>query len=249
MVSLLEWLRSAILRRRIVAQRWGIGSPSHKLAEATTQSGSAPAEKGEPAMAVSTPVAYITNEGSKSVSVISPSTRTFRSDPPSRRWVPSRGAYDYRRFDPVHVAITPDGTGAYVTDAGSHKVSVINTATHTVTATVKVERNPLDVAVTPDGARAYVTNADSNSVSVINTGTNTVIATVPVGGRPLNVAITPDGTRAYVADAGANSVTVINTVTNTILTNLRWERFRWIFPSARTARTHTSPTPAPRVSR
>jgi len=50
-------------------------------------------------------------------------------------------------------------------------VSVIDTATHTVTATIKVGRNPLDVALTPDGATAYVANAGSNSVSVIDTST------------------------------------------------------------------------------
>ena len=33
----------------------------------------------------------------------------------------------WRRSDPVHVVITPDGTRAYVTNADSHNVSVINT--------------------------------------------------------------------------------------------------------------------------
>jgi YVTN family beta-propeller protein len=79
---------------------------------------------------------------------------------------------------PVGVAMTPDGTRAYVTNSGSQNVSVIDTANRTVTATVKVGRNPINVAIRPDGARAYVVNADSNSVSVINTGTNKVITTV-----------------------------------------------------------------------
>ena len=127
----------------------------------------------------------------------------------------------WRRSDPVHVAISLDGTRAYVTNAGSHNVSVINTATRAVIATVRVGRNPLDVTLTPDGARAYVANAVSNSVSVINAGTNTVIATVPVGAHPLNVAITPDGASTYVADAGADSVTVIKTATNAVVNNLR----------------------------
>ena len=122
----------------------------------------------------------------------------------------------WRRSDPVHVAVSPDGTRAYVTDAGSHNVSVNNTAARAVIATVRGGRNPLDVTLTPDGARAYVANAGSNSVSVINTSTNTVIATVPVSAHPLNVAITPDGASTYVADAGADSVTVINAVVNNL---------------------------------
>ena len=63
---------------------------------------------------------------------------------------------------PVGVAITPDGTRAYVTNAGSENVSVINTATHTVSALVRVGAIPLTVAFTPDGSSAYVANAGAN---------------------------------------------------------------------------------------
>jgi YVTN family beta-propeller protein len=91
-------------------------------------------------------------------------------------------------------------------------VSVIATATNTVTATIPVGDFPFGVAVTPDGSKVYVTN--SNSVSVIATPTNTVTATIPVGG--LGVAVTPDGSKVYVANHGSNSVSVINTATNTV---------------------------------
>ena len=72
-------------------------------------------------------------------------------------------------------------------------MSVINTATNTVVATVAVGTDPAWVAITPNGAFAYVTNIGSNNVSVINTATNTVVATVTVGTNPLGVAITPNG--------------------------------------------------------
>jgi YVTN family beta-propeller protein len=70
---------------------------------------------------------------------------------------------------------------AYISNSGSNTVSVINTATNTVVATVSVGTNPFGVAMTPDGSRVYVTNEGSNTVSVIDTATNTVTATVPVG--------------------------------------------------------------------
>jgi len=73
---------------------------------------------------------------------------------------------------------------AYVTNSGSSSVSVIDTATNTVTATVGVGGRPVAVAITPNGARAYVANSNSNSVSVINTATNTAIATVGVESFP-----------------------------------------------------------------
>ena len=69
-------------------------------------------------------------------------------------------------------------------------VSVIDTATNTVVATVTVGGGPFGVAITPDGVFAYVANFGSGTVSVIGTATNTVVATVPVGGGPFGVAIT-----------------------------------------------------------
>ena len=61
---------------------------------------------------------------------------------------------------------------------GITTVSVIDTATNNVTATVTVGNNPFGVAVTPDGTKVYVANRVSNNVSVIDTATNNVTATV-----------------------------------------------------------------------
>src|SRR6266566_730045 len=45
-------------------------------------------------------------------------------------------------------------------------VSVIDTSTNTVVATIPVGIIPEAIAITPDGTRAYVANAGSNTVSV-----------------------------------------------------------------------------------
>ncbi len=111
-------------------------------------------------------------------------------------------------------------TRAYVTDISSNTVSVIDTATNTVVATIPVGVNPFGVAITPDGTRAYVTDVSSNTVSVIDTATNTVVATIPVGVIPRGVAITPDGTRAYATNEGSNTVSVIDTATNTVVATI-----------------------------
>jgi YVTN family beta-propeller protein len=103
-------------------------------------------------------------------------------------------------------------------------VSVIDTATNTVTATVRVGNGPLVVAVTPDGSEVYVTNISSNNVSVINTTTNTVTATIPVGGQPGGVAVTPDGSKVYVTNQSSVSVIAIKHVY--IQHNLRHSRLK-----------------------
>lgn len=119
--------------------------------------------------------AYVTNiDQANSVSVIDTVTNTVVAT------IPIAG--------PFGVAITPDGTHAYVTNVGSNTVSVINTATNTVATTIAVGSSPEGVAITPDGARAYVTNNTSNTVSVIDTATNAVVMTIPVGSSPAGVA-------------------------------------------------------------
>ena len=70
----------------------------------------------------------------------------------------------------------------YIPNTNSNTISVIDTATNNITATVNVGTTPAGVAVTPDGTKVYVANSGDNpgDVSVIDTATNTVTATVPV---------------------------------------------------------------------
>jgi YVTN family beta-propeller protein len=105
---------------------------------------------------------------------------------------------------------------AYIPNYGGDSVTVLDTATNTVTATVPVGSNPYAVAVSPDGSTVYVTNSNGvTSISVINATSNTVTATVRVGALPMGVAVSPDGSTVYVANWGENTVWVINTASNT----------------------------------
>lgn len=95
---------------------------------------------------------------------------------------------------PAAVAFSPDGSTAYVSDNGSGTVSVINTATGTVTATITVAGDLRDLAVTPDGSTVYVAGhafAGASDVYAISTATNTVTSTFPVGDHPGAVEFTP----------------------------------------------------------
>ena len=91
------------------------------------------------------------------------------------------------------------GPYAYITNEYENTVSVIDTATNTVIATVNVGSTPNGIAVSPDGTKVYVTNFHSVTVSVIDTATDTVTSTVDVGSAPRGVAANPDGTKVYVA--------------------------------------------------
>jgi YVTN family beta-propeller protein len=88
---------------------------------------------------------------------------------------------------------------AYITNYDSESVSVINTRTNAVIATVPVGVGPWGVAVSPDGRRVYVANNVSSSLSVIDATSNTVIATVNLP-YALEVAVNADGSRVYVTN-------------------------------------------------
>jgi YVTN family beta-propeller protein len=113
---------------------------------------------------------------------------------------------------PWGVAVSQDGKKVYVTNVYSNTVSIIDTATNKVTATVPVGTWPWGVAVT--GTKVYVTNIFSDTVSVIDNVTNNVTATVPVGTWPWGVTVA--GTKVYVAYRVSNNVSVINTATNNV---------------------------------
>jgi YVTN family beta-propeller protein len=65
---------------------------------------------------------------------------------------------------------------AYITNNGNGTVSVINTKTNAVTATIPVGIEPVGVAVNPNGSSVYVTHMTNpgGTVSAISTATNSV---------------------------------------------------------------------------
>jgi YVTN family beta-propeller protein len=114
---------------------------------------------------------------------------------------------------------------AYVAHAGVNNVSVIDTSTDKVVATILVS-NVYDVAVNLAGTRVYVANGNIGGtvsmVSVIDTSINQVVATIPVVGNSSGpIAVNPTGNRVYVA--GYNSgyvVNVIDTGTNSVIATI-----------------------------
>lgn len=121
------------------------------------------------------------------------------------------------------VAVSPDGTRLYVTTWSPGTLSVIDTSTHGVVATVNLGvGSPTGLAVHPAGTHVYVTNGiPSGSVSVVDTGSNTIVDTIPIAGGPIGVAINPAGTRAYVStDSPSTKVVVIDTADNSIVTSI-----------------------------
>ena len=97
--------------------------------------------------------------------------------------VPDSGA------KPMGSAISPDGKWVYITNGRGGTLSVIDTASDSIVASIRVGTRPWGVAVDPDGKKIYTANGPSNDVSVIDAATRRVIRTVAAGRSPWGIAI------------------------------------------------------------
>jgi YVTN family beta-propeller protein len=131
------------------------------------------------------------------------------------------------------VTVASDGKHLFVTRGWDlnapppNLLSVVDTDTFQMTASVAVGTKPWFVAISPDQTKAYVANMLSNNVSVVDLsdlGAMRVTATVGVTGQPKGTVVTADGKRVYVGifrDASGNgaygpglTVSVVDAETN-----------------------------------
>lgn len=111
----------------------------------------------------------------------------------------------------------------YITNYTDNTISVIDTSTDNITATITAGGGPRQVAVMPDASKVYVCNYGGNNVSVINTSSNTIVATITVNNAQGVIAITPDGKTAYTISSNIplpGVLSVIDTATNTVTATL-----------------------------
>ena len=126
---------------------------------------------------------------------------------------------------PFDIVRSSTGDSAYVTNFFDQTISVIDTASLSVTATVGVKPFNGDdghpaLAIATDDSKLYVANVrpfpQLGVVSVIDTASNTLVNEVDVGINPRALAVTPSGQKLYVLNQGANSVSVVSTATETV---------------------------------
>lgn len=126
----------------------------------------------------------------------------------------------------VDIAVTPDGSKAYVSNFANDTVSVVSSSSNEVTTVIDVGDGPRGLAITPDGSRVYVPNENAGTVAIIRTATHEVTDVVDLPSQAANsfpqaIAITPDGERAYVAGSdgllGPASLKTIRTSNNTVI--------------------------------
>ncbi|MFO1540937.1 MAG: hypothetical protein ACKOTZ_10945 [Chloroflexota bacterium] len=130
-------------------------------------------------------------------------------------------------LNPLGLAVTPDGSELWVANVdgadadvkGDGTISVVDTATNTVTATIALGGWPTEIAFTPDGTTAYVPDTGGRT-RIIDVATRTETGTIEGGDFPVAIALDAAAGRAWVANRGyeasATSVSVLDLAAGTI---------------------------------
>jgi YVTN family beta-propeller protein len=99
--------------------------------------------------------------------------------------------------EPRFVALAPDDSRAYVTNAVDGTMSVIDLTASAPAAVgnVDVGVEPRGIAITPNGRYAFVAGHTTGDVAVVRLSNNEVVGRVHTGGNPYAIAISNDGDR------------------------------------------------------
>ncbi len=118
------------------------------------------------------------------------------------------------------LAGSPAAAGTlFVTNTKSDSVSVIDTDTFEVTATIPVGRGkPNRIVFHPDGKLAWIVYDKSHDLGVIDAETRKLVKRVKIGGNPYNRNFTPDGRHLLMLDWSSDTIAVPGIVHESTLT-------------------------------
>jgi YVTN family beta-propeller protein len=105
---------------------------------------------------------------------------------------------------------------AYIGNFADNTVSVLDTASAKIVATIPVAQGPHGMAMSRDGRTVFVTGDGSSSMSVIDTATDKVVKTLEVGKSPNGLSLTPDGKLLLVTVYGEDRIDFVDAATQAI---------------------------------
>jgi len=169
---------------------------------------------------------YFADAGNDTVAVIDSATLNVDNyENPTETLVPVG-------VNPTSVAVTPDGSQVWAADTGPQTggrslaaISVISTATDTVTSTLKLPTDPRAIAFSPSGATAYVTTGEG--LYVIDTARLRVESVIGGLGDPEGVVVSPDGTKVYVTNTDRSLVDVISAARQRVTATIGVGQLPW----------------------
>jgi YVTN family beta-propeller protein len=117
---------------------------------------------------------------------------------------------------PNAIVFSADGSKAYVADGVINRISIIDVATNTETATIALPGEPTELSLSRDGLWLYAAEFAAEILK-INT-TTLAVTTLPAVVSLSSVAVSPDGTRVY--GQSGTTVEVLNTSTGATIASI-----------------------------
>jgi YVTN family beta-propeller protein len=123
--------------------------------------------------------------------------------------------------NPRGLALSADGTMAYVTGSTSHKLYYVDLVNKKIAHSMPIGLNPWSLALSADGRRLYATNSGDGTLAVVDVNAQRVIRRIstPVSQNPrvdpnqeyiTHIVLSPDGKTAYLSQRELNAIYVIN---------------------------------------
>jgi YVTN family beta-propeller protein len=111
---------------------------------------------------------------------------------------------------PTGIAVSPDGSVAFVTNQADNTLSRIDLAAGVVNTTVPTGLAPTGVVFSPDGSEVLVANRDGHSIGIHTAADGLAVSSaLAVSGSPLGMAIDPQGLSAF---AGLSDVRMVQAI-------------------------------------
>lgn len=122
------------------------------------------------------------------------------------------GGIGYNFSQNSGMTLSHDGRTLVTCNSFDDTISIIDTATWTLDATVGVGDFPVRATFTADDMLIYVSNRDSDTVSAVRNegGGSSVDATYAVGDQPFDVRVAPSGSVLYVLSHADHTVRFID---------------------------------------
>jgi YVTN family beta-propeller protein len=110
----------------------------------------------------------------------------------------------------IDIALSSDGTVAYVTEPIDNRLLVLNAGTGQLLATVAVGTDPSGLALSPDGSQVWVVNTTLSSSALSSSAlSSSALSSSAITGS--------SGTGSAGAGTGSGSVSVVSTATDLVL--------------------------------
>lgn len=112
---------------------------------------------------------------------------------------------------PEGIDMSPDGKEVWAANSGDGTVSVIDTGTKKVVATMDVKTKHSNRArFTPNGKLVLISDLGSGDLVVMEAGTRKEVKRLKLGKSAEGILIVPEGSTAFVAVSGDNKVAVVD---------------------------------------